>query len=494
MGRIAKYKVSDLEVPQGLLPRVITGTVEEKVKEYAELMENGVEFDPIKVWERPDGKIWIVDGVHRKKACELIGKAFIEGEALPIKDELHYRMEAIKYNLKHGLALKPEERKLCAQQLYLAGVEPEDIQRLFGVSDRTIRRWLSDLRQQEKKELKEKIKKLSTQGLTKTQIAKELGISRQLVDYYLQKKDNMSEFSTPTVRSVLDDPEKLAQQEERELLEVEEEEKQKPALWRDSNLLLSTVLYWVGECMPYLETGSSPEEAVELAGVHPNVREAVLTELKERLEKREQEIARWVEKCKSYIDAGFEPKKAVSEAGVPEEIKNAVVKKLVGYKNHLYQEEEKAFKAELGPVDSRRRDIILKAHQLVNAIQEIERMLKELDAVFLKDPEFQDEANYYGRDQYIRDYLTFILVRGGWDKAEWFREITKRWIRYTLHPSYAEEFIEDMKEQAKLSPEEWEKISIKYWEENLASEAELKWKKFCESLGLPVLKEYGGTE
>jgi len=222
MGRIAKYKVSDLEIPQGLLPRVITGTVEEKVKEYAELMENGVEFDPIKVWERPDGKIWIVDGVHRKKACELIGKEFIEGEVLPIKDELHYRMEAIKYNLKHGLALKPEERKLCAQQLYLAGVESGDIQRLFGVSDRTIRRWLSDLRQQEKKELKEKIRKLSTQGLTKMQIAKELGISRQLVDYYLQKKDNMSEFSTPTVRSTLDDPERLFQEEEEELLAVDE--------------------------------------------------------------------------------------------------------------------------------------------------------------------------------------------------------------------------------------------------------------------------------
>ena len=186
MAKIMKYRVSELEIPQGLLPRVITGTVEEKVKEYADLMENGVEFDPIKVWEREDGRVWVVDGVHRIEASRRIGREYIEGEPLNIKDELHYRMEAIKHNLKHGLALTPDERKLCAQQLYLSGVDEVNIQRLFGVSDRTIRRWLSDIKSEKKEELREKIKELHKKGYGVREIARKLEIEPSTVSRVLQ--------------------------------------------------------------------------------------------------------------------------------------------------------------------------------------------------------------------------------------------------------------------------------------------------------------------
>jgi len=239
MARVVKYRISELEIPQGLLPRVITGTVEEKVKEYAEMMENGVEFEPIKVWEREDGRVWVVDGVHRIEASKRIGKEYIEGEPLNIKDELHYRMEAIKHNLKHGLALRPEERKLCAQQLYLAGVDSTEIQRLFGVSDRTIRRWLTDIKRDKKEELIEKAKKLREQGYSIREIAEELGQPRQTICRWLSdecpKTDMMSEMghftnndsqqpdSTPSVRDILDDPEKLIEEEERELCEAEDD-------------------------------------------------------------------------------------------------------------------------------------------------------------------------------------------------------------------------------------------------------------------------------
>ncbi|SMO84713.1 ParB-like nuclease domain-containing protein [Balnearium lithotrophicum] len=251
MAKVVKYRISELEIPQGLLPRVITGTVEEKVKEYADLMENGVEFDPIKVWERKDGRIWVVDGVHRIEASKRIGKEFIEGEPLPIKDELHYRMEAIRHNLKHGLALRPEERKLCAQQLYLAGVDPVDIQRLFGVSDRTIRRWLSDVKKDKKEELFQKAKELREQGYTFEEISKELGVSLLTVYRWFNKNDSQQFIKTdtmakmknidndsqqlnpsysntihsdsPSVKDILDDPERLIEEEERELSSADDD-------------------------------------------------------------------------------------------------------------------------------------------------------------------------------------------------------------------------------------------------------------------------------
>ena len=198
MAKVVKYRISELEIPQGLLPRVITGTVEEKVKEYADLMENGVEFDPIKVWEREDGRVWVVDGVHRIEASRRIGREYIEGEPLPIKDELHYRMEAIKHNLKHGLALTPDERKLCAQQLYLSGVDEVNIQRLFGVSDRTIRRWLSDIKSEKKEELIKKARDLRERGYTYEEIAKELQVPRRTIQEWFSltaKTDTMSEIA-----------------------------------------------------------------------------------------------------------------------------------------------------------------------------------------------------------------------------------------------------------------------------------------------------------
>jgi len=246
MARIGKYRISELEIPQGLLPRVITGTVEEKVREYAEMMENGVEFEPVKVWEREDGRVWVVDGVHRIEASKRIGREFIEGEALPIKDEIHYRMEAIRYNLRHGLALRPEERKLCAQQLYLAGVDQTEIQKLFGVSERTIRRWLSDIKSEKKEELREKVRELRDKGYSVREIANELGISIGYVHKLLEcsQTDTVSEcehinnhsqqpqsipsdstsFSSSSVRDILDDPERLIEEEEREIAAAEEDD------------------------------------------------------------------------------------------------------------------------------------------------------------------------------------------------------------------------------------------------------------------------------
>jgi len=249
--------------------------------------------------------------------------------------------------------------------------------------------------------------------------------------------------NTPTVRSTLDNPQKLVEQEEKEISETEDTENY--AKFEDTDIPLATIEYWVGECRAYVETGSDPKEAMELAGV-------------------------------------------------PENLRKYVAKKLVGFKNHLHQEEERRFKAELGPVDSRRRDVMLKVHQLVSLIQEIEHKLKELDAVYMREEGNTPEARNFQRDQYIRDRILFVMVRGGWEKAEWFREITKWWVRYVLHPEYAKEWIQDIKEQAKLTPEEWEEISRKFYEEKLASEAELNWLKFCESLGIPVPKEYGGTK
>jgi ParB-like chromosome segregation protein Spo0J len=174
---IVELEIKDLVVPQGLLPRVLTGTVGEKVEEYKEMLEQGVEFDPITVWKRPDGQYWIVDGVHRTEAHKRAGRTTIKAKIVELKDELEYRIEAIKANLKHGLPLQKQEKVLLAQSLYKLGVQVAELKKLFGVAERTLYYWLEPVKEKEKEELKKKALELRKQGLTQEEVAEKLGVS-----------------------------------------------------------------------------------------------------------------------------------------------------------------------------------------------------------------------------------------------------------------------------------------------------------------------------
>ncbi len=505
-----KVKLKNIKIDQGIYPR--EGTDWDRVEIYAEAMKAGDQFPPLVTARDP--KDLLVDGNHRYFALQKAGfEEYWEEEWDIPKDKLPLAAQAL--NSEPGnieTPLSGKEKKLAIIKDWESGIRDiELIAEALKTTPSYVRKVLSQagLIKDRKEQMKERARKLREEGLSYRQIAEKLEEEfgekvphNTIVGWFQDGR----KFTQVKIR-----PPAPANSSESAGEQTEIQDKEAPtdyAKYKDTDIPLATIEYWVGECRSYVETGTPPEEAAEIVGVPEdnNVRKYVVEELKERFwnkkeaeeekKENEEEIQKWVEACKGYIDAGFDPKEAAEIAKVPEEIRVPVVKKLVGYKNHLYQEEEAKFKAELGPVDSRRRDIIIKAHRLATLIQEIEQKLKELDRVLEKSDDEADQQmfRFYGRDQYIRDYLTFILVRGGWDKAEWFREITRRYVRYTLHPSYAKDFIEDMKEQAKLSPEEWEEISRKFWEEHLASEAELKWKQFCEALGLPIPKEYGGTK
>jgi ParB-like chromosome segregation protein Spo0J len=193
---IVEIEIKDLVIPQGLLPRVITGTSEEKVKEYAEMLEQGVEFDPITVWKRPDGQYWLVDGVHRTEAHKKTGKPTIKAKIVELKDELEYRIEAIKANLKHGLPLQKEEKVILAQTLYKLGVSISDLKKLFGVAERTLYYWLEPAKEQEKLELKKKALEMRKQGYTQEQVARELGVDeRTIKNWERNERENFAKIA-----------------------------------------------------------------------------------------------------------------------------------------------------------------------------------------------------------------------------------------------------------------------------------------------------------
>jgi transposase/uncharacterized ParB-like nuclease family protein len=172
---ITEIPVSKIEIIQGLMPRVETHTIEEKVEEYREAMELGSEFPPITVWLK-NNEYWLIDGMHRLMASKKLGKATIKAEVVELKDMLEAKIVAITKN-RHGIPLSKSEKRILCQSLYIDGIEIPELMKIFGVSERTIYYWCNGLkRNANPEELREKAKELREKGYTQEEVATELGI------------------------------------------------------------------------------------------------------------------------------------------------------------------------------------------------------------------------------------------------------------------------------------------------------------------------------
>ncbi|MEM1672923.1 MAG: helix-turn-helix domain-containing protein [Archaeoglobaceae archaeon] len=176
-----KVKVSEIIIPQGLLPRVLTGTVEEVVQRYMEALSMGEEFPPVKVWKRQEG-YWLIDGVHRYHAYKLLGREEIPAVFVECRDELHFRVIAIQENIKHGLPLSTDEVRENARILYQSGLKDVDeLARILRRSRSSVYAYVQDLIEEEKQSLRKRILELREKGLSLQQIAEQLGIDKATV-------------------------------------------------------------------------------------------------------------------------------------------------------------------------------------------------------------------------------------------------------------------------------------------------------------------------
>lgn len=181
---IVKIRIHDIVIPQGLLPRIF-GVNEEKVQEYAEAIEQGAEFPPIKVWKKTEQLYQVIDGVHRLTAYRKLGKEYIEAELVDVKDDVDFMVKAIAENSKHGLPLSRDDKRESARRLYIKGMNEEDIAKIFGVSIRTVYRWIGDIKDKQEEELRQKAIELRNSGLIQKQIANILGVAQNTISNWL---------------------------------------------------------------------------------------------------------------------------------------------------------------------------------------------------------------------------------------------------------------------------------------------------------------------
>jgi hypothetical protein len=125
-----------------------------KIKEYEDLMADGVEFAPVVVFSPAEGEFLLSDGWHRYEAAKLLEKDTLRAE-IRSGGKREAILYAIQANTIHGIKLTREEKQQAAKKL-LADPEwqnwsDKEIGRQCGLSGHTIGNYRAELNPESKK-------------------------------------------------------------------------------------------------------------------------------------------------------------------------------------------------------------------------------------------------------------------------------------------------------------------------------------------------------
>ena len=92
-----------------------------------------------------NGGVSLVDGAHRRLAAIINGETTVKVEDLGPMTPEAILLEAIQRNATHGKQLTPGEKQKLAKTL-LGTTKQKDIATLFAVSERTVTRWVEEVK------------------------------------------------------------------------------------------------------------------------------------------------------------------------------------------------------------------------------------------------------------------------------------------------------------------------------------------------------------
>jgi adenine-specific DNA-methyltransferase len=97
----------------------------------------------------------LVDGYHRWKAHEREKCTEIEAEDLGNLTDLEIRKESIRRNSRHGHQLETKDKRKQAGELFLLGVEEDELTEIFSITPKTLEIYLGDAKATLKKRQQE---------------------------------------------------------------------------------------------------------------------------------------------------------------------------------------------------------------------------------------------------------------------------------------------------------------------------------------------------
>lgn len=144
--------LEDIELDERCQARVALD--EDTIDTYADLLEDGVDMGPLKVWEL-DGVLYLVDGWHRFSAHVQIGKPFVRVRIVGSSNEIEDATKAaLGANQTHGLRRTRADRRRCVElaleaELYEDLGSNRAMARDLGVSEGLIRKVRKERREKE---------------------------------------------------------------------------------------------------------------------------------------------------------------------------------------------------------------------------------------------------------------------------------------------------------------------------------------------------------
>lgn len=143
------------------------------VDEIADLMKDGVSFDAIKITAHNI----VVDGVHRVKAAQKLGRPTIEAEIIVCDSIL---LEANRLNGKHGKGTTMKEKEDNAVRIWKEnpGIKLQRIADALGVSLRFVLKWTQGVREEAKAQRDARLRERIQAGVKVREAALEEHTSR----------------------------------------------------------------------------------------------------------------------------------------------------------------------------------------------------------------------------------------------------------------------------------------------------------------------------
>ncbi|HEY4364205.1 MAG TPA: ParB N-terminal domain-containing protein [Bryobacteraceae bacterium] len=161
---------------------------------------------PIKV----NQKYELIDGRHRWMAHLKCGATTIRVIVVQTNSDAHLLELAIECNAKYGLQLSQEDKRHLTRAIYAGTPEREREEKkkhlavLLGVSERTIRDWLSRVDKDAKEARNKRIFDRWMACWTQEEIAEKEGVTKETVSEICQKSADLPESDKPAAAHLVD--------------------------------------------------------------------------------------------------------------------------------------------------------------------------------------------------------------------------------------------------------------------------------------------------
>lgn len=149
-----------------------------------------------------DRKNRLIDGYHRWQSMIAEGIEEIDTLIFDSDNDRDCMMESIRLNATHGKQLSQTEKKELARKMYLQNTEETQIQTILSVSERTLRNYLRNVKEEQISKRDHGIKELWENGTSIRRIAEIMGLSKSRVDEIVSTFGKVAETGQliPTVR------------------------------------------------------------------------------------------------------------------------------------------------------------------------------------------------------------------------------------------------------------------------------------------------------